>query len=64
MEKSLTIFPEPAAFVKPSERALHNPALRKNRKSMKFIPFYNFYFRPADGFDRLREIFSGISSVG
>ena len=45
MEKSLAIFPKSAAFVKPAERAFHNPAFGKNFESMKLIPLYNLHFR-------------------
>ena len=64
MEKSLTILPKSAAFIQPSESAFYNPTLWKNRESMKLIPFHNLYFRAANGFDRVGEVFSGIGSVG
>ena len=63
MEKPLAIFPKSAAFVKPAERAFHNPTLGKNYEGMKLIPLYNFHFRAADGFDGFRELFARISSV-
>ena len=63
MKKTLTVFPKPATFIKPSESAFHDPTLREKHESMKFIPFYNFHFRSGDGFDCIRELFSGISSI-
>ena len=63
VEKSLAILPKSAAFVKPAERALHNPTLRKNRERMKLIPLYNLHFRSGNGFDGFRELFACISSV-
>lgn len=41
LQKSLTVFPESAAFVKPAKRTLNNPSFRKNDKCVKFISFYN-----------------------
>ena len=63
-EKALAIFPKSAAFVNPAESPFRNPTLGKNDESMKLVPLCNFRFRAADGFDRFRELFARVSSVG
>ena len=56
MRESLTLFPKPAAFVKPSESAFHNPTLRKNHESMKLIALNDLHFRAGNGFDCILEV--------
>ena len=63
VEFSLTVFPKPAAFVKPVKRTLHNPAFGKDHKLMELVAFDNLH-TGTDGFpDCLRKRFTGLSAI-
>ena len=63
MKFTLTIFPKPAEFVEPSEKALHNPTTRQNNKFMQFAALYHLNLCTANILDLIGKAFTRINSI-
>lgn len=63
MELSLTVFPKPAALVKPAKRTFHDPAFWQDSKLMQLAAFNDLHIGPDSFPDRFGKRFAGISTV-